>query len=103
MPSNASPYMLIDSGANAECRPEMLIQFAVMGSIYMNKVMQVEKPRVGLVNIGTEESKGDALRTQAYALLKASPLHFVGNVEPREIPSAFVMLWWRMALPVTSC
>ena len=86
MPSNGKPFMLIDSGANAECRPEMLVQFAVMGSVYMNKVMKVEKPRVGLVNIGTEDTKGDPLRTETYGLLKNTSLNFTGNVEAREIP-----------------
>lgn len=86
MPTNGAPCMLIDSGANAECRPEMLVQFAVMGSVYMSKVMNVENPRVGLVNIGTEETKGDALRTETYGLLKNAPINFIGNVEAREIP-----------------
>lgn len=86
MPSNGKPFMLIDSGANAECRPEMLVQFAVMGSVYMNKVMKVEKPGVGLVNIGTEDTKGDPLRTETYGLLKNTSLNFTGNVEAREIP-----------------
>lgn len=57
-----------------------------MGSVYMNKIMKVENPKVGLVNIGTEECKGDALRTQAYQLLKEAPVNFTGNVEAREIP-----------------
>ena len=86
MPSNGKPFMLIDSGANAECRPEMLVQFAVMGSVYMNRVMKVEKPRIGLVNIGTEDTKGDPLRTETYGLLKNTSLNFIGNVEAREIP-----------------
>lgn len=79
-------FMLIDSGANVECRPDMLVQFALMGSIYMKNVMVVAKPRVGLVNIGTEEAKGDELRYETYKLLKESNLNFVGNIEARDIP-----------------
>ena len=62
--------MLIDSGANVDCKPEMLRQFGVMGSIYMEKVMNVSKPRVGLANIGTEEHKGGELQQEAYRFVK---------------------------------
>lgn len=86
MPKAQGFMMLMDGGANIECRPEMLQQFGVMGSIYMEKVMGVKNPRVGLVNIGTEEEKGGELQQQAFALLKNSPIHFVGNIEGREIP-----------------
>ena len=79
-------YMLMDCGANAECRPDMLAQFAVMGSAYMSGVRGLEKPRIGLVNNGTEESKGDNLHKEAHAILKRIPIHFIGNVEAREIP-----------------
>jgi len=78
--------MLIDSGANVECKPDMLRQFGVMGSIYMNKVMNVENPRVALANIGTEDHKGGALQHDAFAMLKDSSLNFVGNIEARDIP-----------------
>lgn len=78
--------MLIDCGANAECRPEMLVQFGVMGSAYMNKIMGVKTPRVALINNGVEEHKGAPLQQQAYQLLKESPLAFVGNIEPRQLP-----------------
>ena len=86
IPTVEGKYMLIDCGANAECRPEMLVQFGVMGSAYMNKIMGVEKPRVALINNGTEEHKGAPLQQEAFQLLKQSPLNFVGNIEAREIP-----------------
>ena len=79
-------YMLLDLGANVECRPEMLCQFASMGSIYMNKLEGVKNPEVGLINIGAEESKGGELQKEAYKLLKESDLNFIGNVEPRDLP-----------------
>ncbi len=85
MPSNKGPFMLLDSGANAECRPEMLLQFAHMGAFYMEAVM--ERPvTVGLINIGTEDSKGGSLQQEAFALIKESGVNFVGNVEARDIP-----------------
>ena len=74
IPKDKGHFMLIDSGANAECRPEMLYQFAVMGSLYMKNVMVVKDPRVGLVNIGTEETKGNELCRETYKLLKESNL-----------------------------
>lgn len=86
LPSNNGCYMLLDGGANAECRPEMLVHFAHMGSIYMEKIMHIEKPRVGLANIGVEDHKGTDLQRSAYQMLKASPLNFIGNVEGRDIP-----------------
>lgn len=86
MPSDNGCFILMDGGANLECRPEMLYQFAVMGSIYMNKVMKIENPRVGLVNVGTEEHKGTELYKATYKLLKESNLNFVGNIEGRDVP-----------------
>ena len=85
MPSNKGPFMLIDSGANVDCRPEMLLQFAKMGSLYMQSVMGRDVS-VGLINIGVEDCKGGALQHEAFALLKDSGLNFVGNVEARDIP-----------------
>ncbi len=87
IPADSGPYMLVDTGANAECRPEMLLQFGIMGSVYMNKVMGLASPRVGLLNIGTEETKGGPLQLESYRLLSAAPLHFIGNVEAREVPA----------------
>lgn len=86
IPGSEGTYLLTDGGANSECRPEMLLQFGIMGSIYMEKVMGVKNPRVGLLNIGTEEEKGRELEHEAHQLLKASNLNFVGNVEAREVP-----------------
>ena len=78
------PTILIDSGANADCKAEYLLQFAQMGSAYMQGVFGVEKPRIGLVNIGTEECKGNTLYKQAHSLLQKSSLNFVGNIEGKE-------------------
>lgn len=86
LPTGNRPTMLLDCGANAECRPEMLMQFGIMGSIYMNRVLGVEKPKVALANIGSEESKGRELELATYKLMKTAPVDFVGNIEAREIP-----------------
>lgn len=86
MPKAEGFMMLMDGGANIECRPEMLQQFGIMGSIYMDKVMNIKNPRVGLVNVGAEEQKGGELQQEAYRLLQNSPINFVGNVEGRDIP-----------------
>ena len=81
------PYMLLDSGANADCRPEMLMQFAQMGSLYMTHLFNDGEPAtVGLLNVGTEEHKGGELQHETYALLKDSDLNFIGNVEARDVP-----------------
>ena len=87
MPSDDQPFMLIDCGANADCRPEMLVQFAHMGSIYMSHMYPREGgPRVGLLNVGTEDTKGGELQLATFPLLKESGLNFIGNVEAREVP-----------------
>lgn len=86
IPTKDAPCMLLDIGANSECRPEMLTQFAVMGSAYMNKLMEVEKPRVALVNIGAEPTKGRDLEVAAYEQLSLAPVNFIGNIEARDIP-----------------
>lgn len=86
IPSPKSNYLLMDMGANAECRPEMLAQFGVMASVYMEEVENRKNPTVGLLNIGTEETKGDELRLEAYKLLNEAPINFIGNVESREMP-----------------
>ncbi|MEE1076205.1 MAG: phosphate acyltransferase PlsX [Acutalibacteraceae bacterium] len=87
LPKAQGCFMLIDSGANNEVRPEMLKQFGIMGSIYMNRVMGIKNPRVGLANVGTEEHKGTQLQHDAYKLLSQSNLNFVGNIEGRDIPA----------------
>ena len=87
MPGSNGFFMLIDGGANVDCRPEMLLQFGLMGSAYMKSVMGIENPRVALANVGAEEHKGDQLRQEALALLKACPdIRFTGNIEARDIP-----------------
>ncbi len=86
LPTATNPTMLLDCGANSDCRAEMLLQFGVMGSIYMNKVMGVDNPTVALANIGAEESKGRELDIESYKLLQKAPVNFVGNIEAREIP-----------------
>ncbi|MGI6703142.1 MAG: phosphate acyltransferase PlsX [Clostridia bacterium] len=86
LPTVNGGAMLIDAGANAECKPVNLLQFGMMGSAYMKGVMGVENPRVALVNIGTEEGKGNALTKEAYRLLEKSALNFIGNIEARGIP-----------------
>jgi glycerol-3-phosphate acyltransferase PlsX len=88
LPLSGRLTLLLDVGANADCRPKYLLQFAEMGSAYMERVWKVERPRVALLSIGEEETKGNLLAQEAYALLKkASHLNFVGNVEGRDIPS----------------
>ena len=86
IPSPDGHYMLMDMGANAECRPEMLAQFGIMSSVYLEKVEGIKNPKIGLLNIGVEDTKGDELRVEAYKLLKEAPINFVGNVESREMP-----------------
>ncbi|MGI6270525.1 MAG: phosphate acyltransferase PlsX [Candidatus Howiella sp.] len=87
LPTATGHYLLTDVGANADCRAEMLAQFAVMASVYLEKACGVRNPTVGLVNIGTEETKGGALQLEAYDLLKKAPVHFIGNVEARDLNS----------------
>lgn len=86
LPSENGFFMLLDGGANVDARPEMLFQFALMGSVYMEKVMKVQNPRIGLANVGTEEHKGTELYRETYSILKDSNLNFIGNVEGRDIP-----------------
>ena len=85
IPTTGGKAVLIDCGANAECTPEYLMQFAYLGSFYAGRVLGLERPRVGLLNIGAEPSKGDALRHETYALLEAAGregrLNFIGNIE----------------------
>lgn len=92
MPADKGSFVLVDAGANTECRPEMLVQFAVMGSAYMEKVMGVNNPKVGLLNIGSEETKGRELEIAAYKLLEESGLNFVGNIEARDMPKGEVQV-----------
>lgn len=88
MPGVKKPWLLIDSGANVDCQPKYLNQFGLMGSVYMNSVMGVADPAVGLVNIGTEVEKGNKLVKEAYQLMQAQTSYrFAGNCEAREIPT----------------
>ena len=85
LPNGSGEFLLIDCGANIDCKPEYLLQFAAMGAAYMRTIKGIKSPRVGLINIGAEEEKGNALVKDAYPLIKKSPLNFVGNVEARDI------------------
>src|SRR5690606_25219581 len=78
-------FVMLDMGANAEARPEHLVQYAIMGSIYAEKVRGIKNPTVGLLNIGTEEKKGNDLTKAAFPLLKEAPVNFIGNVESRDL------------------
>lgn len=91
IPTEQGVSLLVDCGANVDARPSHLVQFAKMGSIYMENVMGVKNPKVGLVNIGAEEEKGNALVKETYPLLKeCTDINFIGNVEAREIPAGVV-------------
>lgn len=87
LPTATGHSILMDGGGNVDCRPEMLVQFAMMGSAYMMGVMGVAVPKVGLVNVGTEATKGRELELGAYRRLQESQMNFVGNLEAREVPS----------------
>lgn len=88
VPADKGPYMILDAGANVDCRADMLLQFAHMGSSYMTKVLGGGRPaKVGLLNVGTEDCKGGELQHEAFTLLKDSGLNFVGNVEARDLPA----------------
>lgn len=87
LPARKGSVLLIDAGANADCKPSYLAQFGVMGSVYMKNVMDVSEPKVGLVNIGGEEEKGNMLTQAAYPLMKKAPVRFVGNAEGRDLLS----------------
>ncbi len=85
MPNGKGHFLLIDCGANVDCKPEYLVQFGMMGDAYMKGVMGMENPRVGLVNIGAEAEKGNALVKATYPMMETAPYNFVGNVEARDI------------------
>ncbi len=88
IPTEKGCSLLIDCGANVDARPSHLVQFAKMGSVYMEHVMGVKNPRVGIVNIGAEEEKGNALVKETFPLLKNCPdINFIGSVEARDIPA----------------
>lgn len=86
LPTSGAPCLLLDAGANVDCKPQHLLQFAHLGNIYAQDMLGVERPRIGLLNIGEEPEKGDELTVEAHKLLAAAPgLNFVGNVEGRDI------------------
>ena len=90
IPTEKGVSLLIDCGANVDARPSHLVQFAKMGSVYMESVMGVDKPRVAIVNIGAEEEKGNALVKETFPLLKNCPeINFIGSIEARDIPSGY--------------
>src|SRR5580765_4091767 len=85
VPTRRQPAVLLDSGATVECRPQHLVQFAVMGAAYAHVALGCSSPRVGLLSVGEEESKGNELTREAHQLLKSAPINFVGNVEGRRV------------------
>ncbi len=90
LPVKNGKALFMDTGANADCRPEFLLEFAVMGSIYAEKLLNCPKPRVGLLANGEEEGKGNELVKSAYPLLQNSGLNFIGNIEPKDFYSGAV-------------
>jgi phosphate acyltransferase len=85
IPTRRRPAVLLDSGATVECRPQHLVQFAVMGAAFARVALGCAVPRVGLLSVGEEESKGNDLTREAHRLLKSAPVHFVGNIEGRDV------------------
>lgn len=92
MPGKNGAFMIIDVGANVDCKPENLTQFATMGSIYFKQVLNVKEPKVGLVNNGIEEEKGNELTKEAHMLLKNTGVNFIGNIEPRDVMNGDVQV-----------
>ncbi|MGE5629376.1 MAG: phosphate acyltransferase PlsX [Solirubrobacterales bacterium] len=90
MPGKNAPFMIVDAGANVDCKPTFLYQFAILGKVYYENVLNTKNPTIGLVNIGAEEEKGNELTKETYQLLKNSGFNFVGNVEPREVTNGDV-------------
>lgn len=86
LPTASGLVAMVDSGSNTDCKPVNLLQFAIMGSVYAKEVLGIKDPRIGLLNIGSEEEKGNELTKQVYSLLRETDLNFVGNVEGRDVP-----------------
>lgn len=86
IPSYNNPYMLIDAGANLDCKESVLEQFALMGSIYMKNVFNINRPKVGILNIGSEQNKGRDIEINTFNSLSKTSLNFYGNIEAREVP-----------------
>ena len=85
LPTEHGVCLMVDAGANVDCKPQQLFEFALMGSIYSSEMFQIKNPTIGLLNIGEEESKGSDVVKEAYKLLRKSKLNFIGNVEGRDI------------------
>lgn len=85
MPNGVSHFLLIDCGANVDCRPDYLVQFGLMGDAFMRHVAQIANPRIGLINVGDEAEKGNALTKETYPLMQQAKYNFVGNIEARYI------------------
>lgn len=83
--SNDEITLLMDTGANMDCKPEFLYEFALMGKVFLENAMGIENPKVSLLNVGLEEHKGNKLTKESYKLLKESPMNFTGNIEPRDL------------------
>ncbi|WP_075037507.1 phosphate acyltransferase PlsX [Halobacillus dabanensis] len=83
--SDGKGFLMLDVGANVDAKPDHLLQYAVIGSIYAENVRNIEKPRVGLLNVGTEDGKGSELTKKAFELMQTAPINFVGNVEARDL------------------
>ncbi|WP_099203280.1 phosphate acyltransferase PlsX [Miniphocaeibacter massiliensis] len=86
-PSEKNPVVLLDAGANMDCTPDLLEQFALMGNVYSSGVLKIDNPKVGLLSVGTEEGKGDKLRKETFELFKNSDFNFFGNIEARDFLS----------------
>lgn len=85
LPSAKGPKLLIDAGANTNCKPENLVQFALMGHVYMKNVLGINSPKVGIISNGEEEGKGDELTKKTFPKLKGAPINFIGNIEGRDV------------------
>lgn len=90
IPTKTKKCVFMDTGVNADCRPDFLLDFAILGSVYSSKVLGITSPKVGLLSIGEEAEKGNQLVKDAFKLLQASDLNFYGNVEPKEVYAGFV-------------
>lgn len=86
LPTSQGGKLVLDVGANADAKPEHLVQYGVMGSIYAENILHINNPKVAVLNIGSEETKGNELVQAAYVLLKEAPCNFIGNIEGREVP-----------------
>lgn len=85
LPTAKGPKLLIDAGANTNCKPENLVQFGIMGSVYMKNIHSIDNPTVGLMSNGEEEGKGDELTKKSYDRMKTAPFNFIGNIEGRDV------------------